>query len=157
MDSLPVSISRQSKNGNPVTDIHPPAPRPCESCPYRTDVPAGIWAAEEYERLGDYDAATGEQPAAVFLCHQYDHEMAGARICGGWAGCHDTENLLALRLALATGSLDARSYQQIIAYESPTDLFDSGAEAADHGLSGIAAPDGRARAAIAKIRRRRGI
>ncbi|MEU1550230.1 DUF6283 family protein [Nocardia sp. NPDC005745] len=31
--------------------LGPPAPRPCESCPYRCDVPSGVGAAEEMEKV----------------------------------------------------------------------------------------------------------
>jgi len=43
---------------------------PCQSCPYRRDVPSGIWAHEEYEKILDYDNETGHQPMKVFMCHQ---------------------------------------------------------------------------------------
>ncbi|WP_336794377.1 DUF6283 family protein [Gordonia malaquae] len=57
-----------------------PAPRPCESCPYRRDVPSGVWAESEYEKLRAYDAPTGEQPVRLFLCHQYDGVSEDARV-----------------------------------------------------------------------------
>jgi hypothetical protein len=119
-------------------------------------VPAGIWAAEEYARLTDYDAATGEQPTAVFLCHQYDLGSDSPRMCAGWAGCHDTANLLSLRLAVSFGALDEDTLIQVIDYQSPVPLFDSGSAAAEHGVSGIADPDAAALTAITKIRRHRG-
>lgn len=31
-----------------VSSLRAPAPRPCESCPYRRNVPSGIWTEEEY-------------------------------------------------------------------------------------------------------------
>nr|WP_280343300.1 DUF6283 family protein [Nocardia neocaledoniensis] len=34
--------------------IGPPAPRPCVSCPYRRDVPSGVWDFGEYEKLRGY-------------------------------------------------------------------------------------------------------
>ena len=52
----------------------PPAPRPCDSCPYRQDVPSGIWAASEYAKLPAYDAPTCAQSARLFLCHQHDRD-----------------------------------------------------------------------------------
>ena len=27
--------------------------QPCSSCPYRKDVPSGVWAHHEYEKLRD--------------------------------------------------------------------------------------------------------
>ena len=77
-----------------------PKPYPCASCPYRCDVPSGVWDEDEYLKLPDYDEATGEQPPGVFLCHQDDE-----RVCSGWAGTHDTEDLLSLRLAVSLGAM----------------------------------------------------
>ncbi|MEV7177772.1 DUF6283 family protein [Kitasatospora sp. NPDC093679] len=129
-----------------------PAPRPCESCPYRRDVPAGVWAAEEYEKLVRYDAPTPEQPPRLFQCHQSDAGSAGRRVCAGWAGCHG-DGLLAPRIAVIQGRLDAVTYRAIAEYVSPVPLFSSGAEAAEHGLSGISEPGAEARRVIGKITR----
>lgn len=41
---------------------------PCSSCPYRRDVPSGVWHREEYEKLLQYDDSTEILPA--FMCHQ---------------------------------------------------------------------------------------
>ncbi|MGH3716534.1 MAG: DUF6283 family protein [Micromonosporaceae bacterium] len=131
-------------------------PRPCPTCPYRTDVPSGLWAREEYEKLRRYDTATIEQPPAVFTCHQKDREAAGRRVCAGWAGCHDGDNLLALRIAAVSGVMSAADVQAVIDYVSPVDLFASGSEAADHGRAEISDPSPRAAVAIAKIVRVRG-
>lgn len=131
--------------------IGPPAPRPCSSCPYRRDVPSGIWGREEYEKLPRYDAATGEQPLGVFLCH-----TAPGRVCAGWAGCHDGEHLLALRLAAFAGVMSIDDVGATVEYVSPVPLFVSGAAAAEHGLAEIANPGDRAAVAIAKITRTRG-
>lgn len=128
-----------------------PAPRPCESCPYRSDVPAGIWAPEEYDKLPRYDEPTYAQPAQVFLCHQRD-----GRVCAGWAGCHDGNQLLALRLAGINGSMMPDDIAATVEYRSPAPIFDSGAAAAAHGQSGIDRPDERARRAIGKLTWRRG-
>jgi hypothetical protein len=105
-------------------------------------VPAGIWEAAEYAKLPAYDRETGQQPLALFYCHQND-----GHLCAGWVGCHDTHHLLALRVH----PVDPSTY----GYRSPVPLFASGAEAAAHGLSGVEEPDQRARAAIAKLIRRR--
>lgn len=51
------------------SQVRGPAPQPCASCPYRRDVPSGIWAAEEYAKLPAYDADTPFQPPHLFLCH----------------------------------------------------------------------------------------
>lgn len=128
--------------------IGPPAPRPCTSCPYRRDVPSGIWHREEYAKLRRYDAPTGEQPTGVFLCH-----TAPGRVCAGWAGCHDGAHLLALRIAEAGGRMTASDIDVTIDYVSPVPLFGSGAEAADHGEAEIAAPSPEAVYAMAKVTR----
>ncbi len=119
-----------------------PAKRPCGSCPYRRDVPAGIWAAEEYRRLADYDGETHEQRSAkLFLCHR----KTGA-LCAGWIACHDTEHLMALRLHPVDPTVHS--------YRSPVGVFGSGAEARDHGLSGLTRTDARARRVIRSLMRR---
>lgn len=134
-----------------------PAPRPCESCPYRRDVPSGIWDASEYEKLRLYDHETALQPLAMFQCHQEDADSPHRRVCAGWAGCHDGDELLALRLAVATGRIDADTFTAIVEYVSPVELFASGTEAADHGQMGIDSPNSAAIALMDKITRRRDI
>lgn len=126
----------------------PPAPRPCASCPYRRDVPSGVWHHDEYAKLRRYDAPTGEQPPGVFLCH-----TAPGRVCAGWAGCHDGAHLLALRIAEVSGSMTADGIDATIDYVSPMPLFSSGAEAADHGEAEITAPSPDAVYTMAKITR----
>jgi hypothetical protein len=136
--------------------IGPPAPRPCTSCPYRRDVPSGVWHASEYAKLPRYDAETGAQPRGLFQCHQNDSDDSRRRICAGWAGCHDGDELLALRLAVIFGRISQETAQATVNYQSPIPLFESGAEAAMHGVRGINAPDSGALQAIEKIRRVRG-
>lgn len=123
-----------------MSGLLPPAPRPCASCPYRRDVPAGVWHPEEYAKLPEYDKPTGEQPPGVFLCHQRD-----SRVCAGWAGCHDHEETLALRFAVLDGSITVETLDEIIDYETDVALFATGQEAADHGMSGVDDPDVSAR------------
>lgn len=94
---------------------------PCEACPYRRDVPSGLWVFEEYEKLREYDAPTGAQPFAGFACHATpDH------FCHGWAVVHTSRgneyDLLALRMA---GNPPIP--------EPGVPLFSSGNEAADYG------------------------
>lgn len=132
----------------------PPAPRPCQSCPYRRDVPSGVWDSTEYTKLRDYDHPTPQQPIALFQCHQTDATSSIRRICAGWAGCHGQE-LLALRLAVRTGRISAATYTAAINYQSPVTLFASGTEAAEHGAADIEQPTTAARRAIEKITRQR--
>jgi hypothetical protein len=105
--------------------------RPCPSCPYRRDVPSGIWHEDEYAKLPAYDRPTGEQPPELFHCHR-----APGQVCAGWAGCHDMANNLAVRIAL----IRDRIGPAVFGYVSPVPLFASGAEAAEHGKRDIEAP-----------------
>lgn len=133
--------------------VLPPAPRPCGSCPYRQDTPSGIWDTAEYAKLPAYDQPTYAQPPGLFLCHQHDRTDNRARICGGWAGCHDGDQLLALRVAVSSGEISMETADAIRDYVSPVPLFASGAEAAAHGVRDIRDPGLAARTAIAKIAR----
>lgn len=108
--------------------------RPCHSCPYRRDVPSGVWATEEYDKLLPYDGETYEQPPGPFLCHDGN---AKNDLCRGWAECHGRE-LLSLRLAVATHQMDGDEYAKLGDCDVP--LFDSAAEAAEHGRREIDAP-----------------
>lgn len=125
-----------------MTDLPRPSRAPCGTCPYRQDVPAGVWDASEYAKLPRYDGSTMDQFLAggvgLFFCHQND-----GHLCAGWVGCHDTDHLAAMRLH--------QVHPDTFTYESPVPLFSSGAEAAAHGLSGVENPDARALAAIDKL------
>jgi hypothetical protein len=126
---------------NPNLDDHV-GRRPCASCPYRADVPAGIWDASEYAKLAAYDADTGDQPHEGFGCHQND-----GRLCAGWLGHRRPMDLLAVRIGVIGGKLPP----DIAGYTTDVALFSSGAAAAQHGTSGIEAPEPDAIAAAAKI------
>jgi hypothetical protein len=134
-----------------MSTISRPAPRPCESCPYRRDVPSGVWAAEEYDRLPAWDRDTAYQPQGLFLCHQRN-----GRVCAGRVGCHGGDQLLGIRLAEATGAMSGSDIEATLDYSSPVPLFSSGAEAARHGKMQIPSPGPGARRVIAKVARRRG-
>ncbi|MBQ0896750.1 hypothetical protein KBX37_27275 [Micromonospora sp. U56] len=136
---------RASPVSNRRAGVRGPATAPCGTCPYRRDVPSGVWDASEYSKLPDYDQPTALQPPGLFLCHQAD-----GRVCAGWAGCHDTDNLLALRLA-ALHAMDPDEVTATRDYVCPVPLFDSGAAAAAHGMAGIDNPDARARRAIHRL------
>lgn len=110
----------------------PPKARPCGSCPYRKDVPSGVWHTSEYLKLILYDRPTGEQPDAIFACHQQDGAM-----CAGWVGCHDMEENLGLRFHVSHGHVTTEQYLEIVNYTTDVPLFESGLEAATHGLSAI--------------------
>lgn len=132
-----------------MSAVRPPAPRPCESCPYRRDVPSGVWVAEEYAKLPAFDRPTFEQPPAVFLCHRQN-----GRVCGGWAGCHDMDESLALRFAAV--AMPAETVEAIRDFVSPVPLWPSGEAAAAHGLADVESPGEDAELLIGKLSRNRG-
>lgn len=127
--------------------------QPCSSCPYRRDVPSGVWASSEYEMLRGYDLPTQQQPVAVFMCHATpDH------YCNGWVVCHMNRgpdpndplsrhpfDLFALRLSM--------EWDRVIP-EPSVPLFASGNEAADHGQREIARPTQEARAVVERLSRK---
>lgn len=117
---------------------------PCGTCPYRRDVPAGIWHGEEYAKLPAYDRETPLQPTALFMCHQRD-----GCLCGGWLLTHDRDHLLALRLHAR--DLDPSVWD----YSPDIEVYASGAEAAAHGVSGIDNPSAAAQRKIDGLVRQR--
>jgi len=139
-------VNARVPRGAEASCVRPPAAHPCGSCPYRRDVPAGVWAVEEYEKLPPYDAETTHQPTGVFLCHQQN-----GRACAGWVAVHDMGHSLALRLAVARGSVD--DLAAFIDYSTTTPLWGSGREAAEHGIAGVKEPDESACRVIAKLGR----
>ena len=117
---------------------------PCGSCPYRKDVPSGIWHPDEYRKLIEYDRDTGEQPMALFMCHQRDDNL-----CAGWVACHGS-NLLALRIATAvTKKIDVAIFN----YTTTAPVFVSGTDAAKHGMRDINTPSLEARQLAIKLQR----
>lgn len=129
--------------------MKPPAPRPCISCPYRKDVPSGLWLEEEYAKLPRYDLETGFQPTGAFGCHQQD-----GRLCAGWVAVHDMEESLSLRLATGAGIIDAGDLDEIFDYTTNVPLFASGREACDHGMREVERPGPEAREAIQRLERK---
>lgn len=121
-----------------------PRPRPCVSCPYRRDVPSGVWAAEEYDKLPGYDGDTACQRLNLFMCHQGD-----GLVCSGWLGHRDPYELLAVRFGVIDGRLD----ESALDYTTDVALFGSGAEAAAHGRRNIDNPPPDTVAAIGKVAR----
>lgn len=102
---------------------------PCEACPYRRDVPSGVWHPEEYDKLRLYDADTALQPSGAFRCHSTPEQY-----CHGWAMVHGPDELLSLRFARMRREWDGE------VPESRGDLFASGNEAADHGQADVECP-----------------
>lgn len=116
-----------------------PTKAPCKTCPYRRDVPAGIWHESEYAKLAEYDLPFILQPHTLFHCHTEPEKL-----CAGWFHCHGHETL-ALRFAAAAGKLKPG------AFSNKVPLFASGTEAAEHGRSGITSPCARAKRAVARL------
>lgn len=133
-----------------MSRILPPAPRPCASCPYRVDVPSGVWHEDEYAKLPPYDEPTPCQPTGVFLCHQVN-----GRACAGWAGCHDMTHNLAIRIAESTGDMTPEHADEIRDYTTDVALFATGRQAADHGMRDVENPTLDAARTLHKIVRRR--
>lgn len=131
--------------------VHPPAKNPCGSCPYRQDVPSGVWAAEEYEKLPLYDLPTPEQPMAMFACHQQD-----GRACAGWVGTHDMTQSLSLRMGISLGTVAPGDVDDFLDYATTTPLFCSGEEAAEHGMRDIDRPGEKAKRTVEKLTKKLG-
>jgi hypothetical protein len=110
---------------------------PCEACPYRCDVPSGVWAHHEYEKLRPYDGETWEQPPAGFACHS-----TPKKFCHGWAVVSGTDSL-ALRIAQVPAIPPAK-----------VPLWGSHNEAADHGQRDIEAPAQDAREIVDRLTRK---
>lgn len=130
----------------------PVAPEPCGSCPYRRDVPPGIWAAEEYHKLTRFAGeATPERLPALgtFLCHQ-THPLGRETLCRGWLTVE--RESLAVRLGCIEGRIDPRQVDAPVTAL----LYDSGAQAAAMGLRGVRRPSGAAKRLIARLARKLG-
>lgn len=131
-----------------MTDLPKPAKRPCGSCPYRRDVPSGVWAAEEYAKLPGYDGEIVDQitnrALGLFMCHQRD-----GCLCGGWLACHGADNLLALRM----NPVDPSVWR----WRTDVPVWTSGAAAERHGMAQINNPGPEARALMDKLTRLPGI
>jgi len=119
----------------------------CTACPYRRDVPSGVWAASEYDKLAGYDKETPDQPMGVFHCHATPEV-----ICHGWAVVHGRQDkghdLLGLRLLAGMGQFD---FNQLDEVKEGVPLFSSGTEACEHGKRDIANPSPEARAVVERL------
>lgn len=74
--------------------------RPCTECPWRTDVEAGRFPPERYERL----AATAHDCSwSIFACHKSTE--GNDVVCAGFLA-RGAEHNLAIRMALAHGEID---------------------------------------------------
>lgn len=132
------------------TELATVAAEPCKSCPYRRDVPSGVWHPEEYTRLAAYDGEIIDQfmkkATALFFCHQLDGQL-----CAGWVACHGTDHTLAFRLH--GQHVDPSVYEATF----KTPVFASGAEAAAHGMKDVARPGEAAERTMERLARSRGM
>lgn len=124
-----------------------PRKQPCASCPYRVNVPSGIWHPDEYAKLERYDGEIHEQiqndGTRVFSCHQ-----DGVAVCSGWLGHREEpSDLIAVRMGIIDGQLDPSCAE----YTTQTALFPSGHEAAKQGRRDLEHPSNRAQKAMRKI------
>jgi len=104
--------------------------QPCIACPYRRDVPSGVWSAQEYDKLVDYDSPTSEQPFAPFACHATPEHF-----CHGWAVVHSNRGHAYELLALRIARLDVEDVPM-----AGVALFQSGYQVAKHGKADIEDP-----------------
>lgn len=121
-----------------------PCKNPCGSCPYRKDVPSGVWDESEYDKLPSYDGATFTQSFALFLCHQQD-----GHLCAGWVGCHDMNETMAMRLA--HHRMNDAEIDKTFDYVCPVPLWESGQAARDHGMAELEHPTAKAIRVIDKL------
>ena len=98
---------------------------------------------------GTYDDNSGdmverERELVVLLLRPQPRRMT-EELCAGWVGCHDTVELLALRM----NRVDPSVYD----YVSPVPLHESGAAAAEAGMADIEDPSPRTMAKAAQLQR----
>lgn len=113
---------------------------PCQFCPYRKDCPSGVWSAEEYDKLEEYDQPTAAQPMGGFACHTTPEHY-----CHGWAVVHTSRghefDLISLRLRAPGVEIP----------EAGVPLFESGHAAAEHGRTDVDEPSDLAVDAINRL------
>lgn len=130
-----------------MTTLHL-APNPCNTCPYLRSTPPGIWHRDEYEKLRDYDDSDSP-PIAVFRCHQ-QLVTNEPTVCRGWLFVH--ADSVAVRFGIITGQLSADDLPPVD--DEHAELYDSGTEACEAGLSAIKRPSAAARDAQRRLLRR---
>lgn len=116
-------------------------PEACESCPYRRAAPSALWSPDEYAKLVDYDRETWQQPPEWFGCHTTPNFA-----CYGWVVVHENRGHEYELLALRFLGLDREPPPP-----NPTEFFNSGGEAAVHGMRRIKNPPPETRRMLAKL------
>jgi hypothetical protein len=101
--------------------------------------------------LPAYDGEIHEQTAtAVFMCHQ----PAEGHVCSGWLGHREyPEDMLAVRLGILSGALD----ESCLEFTTDVPLFESGTEAAEHGMKQFLDLQDDALSVIRKITRKQAV
>ena len=126
-------------------------PNPCSSCPYRKDVPPGVWHETEYVKLLEYspDPFSDQLPfLGTFLCHQ-TNATGRETVCKGWLWVE--RESLAVRL----GMMQRDEFAPEEVYRKPqVELYETGAAACAAGLSGIEAPSPAARRLMDRLRKK---
>ncbi len=124
------------------------AAAPCGSCPYRRDTPTGVWHPEEYEKLRHYTGSLDGIPAlGIFLCHQ-TNATGRETVCRGWLTVE--RDSVAVRLALLRGTVTPEQVKRSVS----TEIYTTGAEAADAGMRGVRAPNAKARRMMERLIRK---
>lgn len=126
--------------------------RPCSSCPYRCDTPAGVWHPDEYAKLALYD---DNGALGIFLCHHTNSSRRdpasvehGDTVCRGWLTVHAES--AAARIAVLAGAVTDE--QRYAAVDTP--LYRTGREAAEAGLAGVEDPNDAAQRMIDRLVRK---
>lgn len=85
---------------------------PCNTCPYRMDVPLRHWSIEEFRKLLDNDQS---QIGVVYRCHKKNGSA-----CIGWLMNQEKNNFpsLALRISLIKHDVN-RSYLDKLHCKAP--------------------------------------
>lgn len=111
--------------------------KPCVSCPYRCDVPSGIWHPDEYAKLPPYDR---NEAFEKFMCHS-----ERSKLCRGWLSVHCES--VAVRLCMSKGDVTP---EEVFA-KPLVKLFNTGLAAAVHGMKQVNRPGKKAREMIASL------
>ena len=117
----------------------------CDTCPYLRETPAGIWSAEEYEKLPTFDHDHEGMPVfATFLCHQTNATKVDT-VCRGWLSTHGDS--IGARMAIMRKEIDPEDIPPAVEPE----YYATGREACDAGLAGLEEPGDEAQVKMSKL------
>lgn len=83
------------------------------------------------------------------MCHQKNGSM-----CRGWLDCHGAE-LLAVRIGCVAGKIEIGKLQEALQETPMTPVFESGTDAAMHGMEKIVDPSPEAIRLMSKLENQR--